>query len=212
MDDPDQELDIPLGKRMKPKSSRVGSSATSSSDMKGSSATSSRDMKGSLATSSSDMEGSSATSSTARVVNRLCEMKLLDDAAYAEVYVRSKWNQQRKAPGLIKQELVKLKVDQGNISAALDAFFGDAQKGVTARMVRDRRLGEEEKEEGGEEEDEYIDPAQAAAEQLVVSAQSRLRTMQSVGPEAQKRRTISWILRRGHSLDVAFQVIRELGL
>ncbi|MEW5303166.1 MAG: hypothetical protein WDW36_005885 [Sanguina aurantia] len=72
---------------------------------------------------------------------------LLDDAKYAELYARSKWNQQRKSPSMLRSELSAKRISKADVSRALESVFGSITPGGQLKPGTDRLDDEDEGEE-----------------------------------------------------------------
>lgn len=72
-------------------------------------------------------------SDAARVVARLEELGLLDDARYAEAYVRSR--RSTKGPIALRQELRRKGVSEGHVEAALAAEGADDPVAAAAALL-----------------------------------------------------------------------------
>jgi regulatory protein len=75
----------------------------------------------------------------ASVVERLHELRYLDDARYAEQYVERRFASKGYGPVRIRQELRKRGIDRHLAEAAVDDFFADQRTLPTAREKAEKR-------------------------------------------------------------------------
>lgn len=108
------------------------------------------------------------------VIARFISAKLINDAEYAEMWVRSRRNMRGAGPTTMRRELKQRGVDEAIIAAAVEARDGD----------------------------DY-DLARSLAERKV----NGLRGLTS---DAQFRRLMSFLVRRGHTASVAINVTRDV--
>lgn len=75
-----------------------------------------------------------------RLLDRFTEVGLIDDAAYAEMYVRSKHSERGLARRALKLELARKGVDAEVAAAAVDHGLDDDAELATARALVAKRL------------------------------------------------------------------------
>lgn len=109
------------------------------------------------------------------MLTRLTEVGLIDDAAFAQAFVRSQHTQR-----------------------------GLARRAVAIKL-RQRRVGDELVDAAVEEID--ADSECAAARALV---QRKMRSLAGLGAEAQTRRLLGLLARRGYSAALAGRVVRDV--
>ncbi len=74
-----------------------------------------------------------------RVLDRLTEVNLIDDVAYAEAYVESRQRSRGLARSALRQELRRKGVDDGVAAAAVEQIDADDEE-AAARELVDKRL------------------------------------------------------------------------
>jgi regulatory protein len=74
----------------------------------------------------------------ARVLDRLTEVNLIDDAAYAEAYVESRHRERGASRAILRLELRRKGVDDDTVSAALEQIGADAEAAAAEALVAKR--------------------------------------------------------------------------
>jgi len=171
-----------------------------------------------------------------KVLARLTALGALDDAAYARLYVSSKWRQTKRGPSLIRQDMLRRGLEVSIVEAALQAFFGDEQHSLhvscsssSSQSPRMRRSQGEDLAEDDEVEQEGVQGSgtrhedvddydnggageMALGDQLLEVVKKRHEFMRHLPAETQRRRLTGFLQRRGHSWGTARQVLQHLGL
>jgi len=159
----------------------------------------------------------------------LQDVGLQSDAELAEVWVRSRWNQQHKAPRTIRAELLRKRVCADVVDRALSEFFGRSAgtlgSGVCAAALADAAAGgcgiDDVMCGGGagtrsaslSSVDEEWARQQVLAADLLQTVRSKLERMPcTLSGEAKRRRLAAWLMRRGHDFGVIRQLLELLGV
>ena len=108
------------------------------------------------------------------VIQRFIAAKLINDAEYAEMWVRSRRNMRGAGPTTMRRELKQRGVDEAIIAAAVEARDGDDYE--LARSLAERKLN----------------------------------GLRGLTADAQFRRLMSFLVRRGHTASVAISVTRDV--
>lgn len=74
-----------------------------------------------------------------RVIERLCERGYLDDAAYAEEYVRRRFSHKGYGPVRLQMELKQRGIDRHLAETAVEALFEDKDERAAARAKAEKR-------------------------------------------------------------------------
>jgi SOS response regulatory protein OraA/RecX len=141
----------------------------------------------------------------------------LNDLVYAERYIRGQWRAKKLGPSALLRALTQQRgIDKQLAERAVASFFGSTGTSVTPV---------------GQASDEAISPHPSSTNQslgthslgadshgqlhveLIAAAGAKLSTMHGVPEDAQKRRLVSWLMRRGHPWQpTCTMVLKELGL
>ncbi|KXZ53456.1 hypothetical protein GPECTOR_7g906 [Gonium pectorale] len=152
----------------------------------------------------------------AALVAALVDAGELDDALYAKLYVRSKWEGNLTAPAKIRKELAAKGIAGPEAKAALVAVFGPScrihlagpatgvESEVRATLVAAARKHVEQRR------GRYVakDPADSGNKEDWVAA----ARVQAKDREGNRRRLGMWLLYRGHDTDTVFKLFRLLGV
>jgi regulatory protein len=115
-----------------------------------------------------------------RAVERLTDLGYLDDAAYAEAYVRNRFANKGYGPRRLASELARRGLDRHAAQAAVDAFFAETDGA------------------------DPLDAARAAADKRW------RRFAREDDPQKRKGRLSRYLQRRGFGFDVIYRVIDEM--
>ncbi|KAG2494872.1 hypothetical protein HYH03_007111 [Edaphochlamys debaryana] len=150
------------------------------------------------------------------LVGWLTAQGLLNDALFAQLFVQSKWTSKLLAPAKIKHELLSAKsVAPSAVDAALAAVFGPSRSirltGPASRQeteVREALVAAARKHvERGRSSKLKAPAAGSQAANAAALAQAKAKERDS-----QRRRLATWLMYRGHSVDMVTAMIRVLGL
>ena len=109
-----------------------------------------------------------------KVLDRLADVGLVDDRAFADGYVLSRQRDRGLAVREISRQLRDKGVDEAVISTAVEGAAGEPEAEVARQLV-----------------------------------QRKLRAMTRLAPEAQTRRLVGMLARKGYPPSLAFQIVRE---
>jgi SOS response regulatory protein OraA/RecX len=147
-----------------------------------------------------------------RAVDRAVQGGLVDDARFAENFVRRKWQQRREAPGAVRRALLAAGVPAEVGEEALAAFFGPEWGTRGGGLRAPANDGDEEEEEeaaaGGAEGELHG----ASWSSLVEAARAQARRSAGLAADPRKRRArlARWLAARGHGWDTVAAVLKEV--
>ncbi len=110
-----------------------------------------------------------------RVLDRFAEVGLIDDTAYAQLWVDSRQRTRGSARGVLRQELRSKGVSEDDAALALEGIDDEAERVRAVQLV-----------------------------------QVKVRSMSRLEPEAQARRLVSMLMRRGYRRGTALSVVTEV--
>ncbi|CAG9464987.1 unnamed protein product [Pedinophyceae sp. YPF-701] len=154
-----------------------------------------------------------------RAVRRLEELDLLNDEAYAENFVRSKWRQSLWAPRRIADRAVRQELlARAVVDEATDKYFGARPFESLSHPESWREVLQEARVPASvaplvphHAEDEQ-DVGFSRSRELLEGAQARARLTGGMARDTRRRRLASWLQARGHDWGVVSAVMRVLDL
>jgi len=136
-------------------------------------------------------------------VTRVQELGMQSDREYAEIFVQSKWRQQRWAPARIRGELMSKGLTAADIDAALQGVFGDDMAISVPREGYD-----------DEDDDEHVttDTRYDPKHHLIQGVKRQAELSRGLKSDTRKRRLIMWLQRRGHNWDTISTLLTHVDL
>jgi SOS response regulatory protein OraA/RecX len=140
----------------------------------------------------------------------------LDDLSYAERYVRGQWRTKKLGPSAVLKALTQQRgVDKQLAQKAIASFFGTT--GTSVANVGQTR--DEDPPSHTTSTLQLLGTHALGADshdldvELVAASRAKLLTMHGLPVDTQKRRLLSWLMRRGHPWHpTCSMVLKELGL
>lgn len=174
-----------------------------------------------------DLEIDIAEEEISQMIDRLKKLQFLDDQRFAEAFVRTKRDTQKKGPIVIKQELMQKGVDKKIIETAMEEYSKELQLDNAIKMVEKKQSsykkeGQKKKEQklmqfviqrGFDQTIAYeaISYAEiekdhdAEAEELAKQAEKAWRKHSKKDHWERKQRTKQYLYSRGYSMELIEQ-------